>query len=253
MLYALLQTSLIPPEVERLKRAFHVLPRLVEADAHILANDAYGILVKNLEGHDAAALQGALRVEGIETDLVPQQSLPALPACKLVRRLDCRPDALLVYDPLGRTFPVEWGQMQLIAAGQVRVTEFPRKQTVKSVSRFTADGEAHVEPVVEVSYREERNARLLADLLLAGGAVRFHIEADRFAFDYLGERRRAEVSDNFALFIRDLAKNAPAAAINRGAFHLREEPATLFPYPSRNAYDEEIIWLLWHLGRARKG
>ena len=68
--YAVMQTTLEPPSVEKLKHAFTALPGFTPADAHILANDAFGILVKNLDAHAAGAFLAALRGQQIETERV---------------------------------------------------------------------------------------------------------------------------------------------------------------------------------------
>ena len=49
----------------------------------------------------------------------------------------------------------------------------------------------------------------------------------------------------------DLLSAVPHAALNRGAFALREnQPETATRYPTRNAFAEETAWLLWRLQRA---
>ena len=53
---------------------------------------------------------------------------------------------------------------------------------------------------------------------------------------------------NFRLLVQDLARFAPQAAINRGAYYLREGAGEAFVYPSKNAIFEEIVWLLWRMG-----
>ena len=103
MPYAVLQTDLNPPGLDQLQRAFRLVPGLTAGDAHILGQDAFGILVKNFSEEQAGALQGALRGEGVETEIVDQSFLPELPPKKIVQRLDCLPEHLLIYDPLGRT------------------------------------------------------------------------------------------------------------------------------------------------------
>ena len=65
--FAIVQRSLDVPEVGKLKRAFRAVKCLTPSDAHTLANDAFGILVKNLDITDAMALKGALQSEGIDT------------------------------------------------------------------------------------------------------------------------------------------------------------------------------------------
>src|SRR5260370_35024797 len=118
---AVMQKDLSIPPVEALKRAFRSVKCLTQYDAVILANDAYGILVKHLSGEDAATLQGALQAEDVQTEIVDERSLPTLPTTKFVHRLDCLPESLLIYDPLGRGFPLEWPQVMMVAAGRERV------------------------------------------------------------------------------------------------------------------------------------
>ena len=243
MPYAILQTDLTPPSLDQLKRAFRTVKFLTEVDAHTLGNDAFGILVKNLDADRAAALQSALRAEGVETEIADQRALPEMPATKFVARLDCLPDGLLIYDPLGRSFRLEWGHLLMIAAGNVRLTDFARVEKTRYETRYDW-GHPSVEQVTDVSTKEEQNQHLVLELILTRAVARYSVTADKFNFAYLGPRRTKNLPENFALLVRDLIQFAPQAALNRGAFHLRENTGAPFTYPSKNAFFEEIIWLL---------
>jgi len=245
--YAVLQATLELPEVGRLQRAFASLPGFTAADAPILANDAFGILVKNLDAQAAAAFQGALRSEGIGTELVPMSALPPLPPAKSVRRLACGRDALLVFDPLGRSFPVEWQHVMLVAAGNARVREF--RPVTKLVRAPLSGRDPLDQPALQpqTHRREESIVKPLLEIILARGVQRFSVEVDRLLFEYLGARKQAEAWANLTLVVRDLLEHAPHALANRGAFHLQQEPPTGFDYPSKNAFFEEIIWMLWKM------
>src|SRR4051812_43591114 len=98
MAYAVLQKTLEPPSIDKLKRAFRNVPGLAPADASIIGNDAFGILVKGFESERATAMQSALAVEGVETIVVADSELPQLPQIKFVSRVDCTPEALMIYD-----------------------------------------------------------------------------------------------------------------------------------------------------------
>src|SRR6266566_4712752 len=126
--FAILQRSLEIPDAEKLKRAFRSVHGLTDSDAYTLAKDAFGILVNNLSPTDAMTLQGALEAEGVETAVVLETDLPQLPATKFVHQMDCLPDALMVYDAIGREFPVQWDQITMIAAGRVRLTVFEQER-----------------------------------------------------------------------------------------------------------------------------
>ena len=86
--------------------------------------------------------------------------------------------------------------------------------------------------------------------LKSSAVGRYSVTADRFNFAYLGDRRTESLPENFALLTRDLIQFAPQAALNRGASDLRENTGKLLTYPSKNAFFEEIIWLLWRMQQA---
>ena len=250
MTYAVLQTELAIPPVEKLKRAFRSVKFLTELDAHTLANDAFGILVKRLSFEQASALKGALLTEGIETEVVEEPRLPTLAQTKFVHRLECSPDGLLVYDPLNRSFTLEWKHIILIAAGRVRLTEFKQVRKTRYQTRYDFQGNPHQEEIVERSSKEERNFHLLLELILTRGVQRFSATADKFDFRYLGDRLTRDATGNFTMLVQDLVKFAPHAAINQGAYYLRENAPDPFSYPSKNAFFEEITWLLWRVSQA---
>lgn len=264
--FAIVQRSLDVPEVEKLKRAFRAVKCLTPSDAHTLANDAFGILVKNLDITDAMALEGALQDEGIDTAVVMEKDLPELPPIKFVRQVDCRLEYLMVCDPIGREVPVQWGHVMLIAAGNVEHFEMTRIAPKPPASpdfreprtlreRIMGDD---IDPLIpddridrEDRRSETRVRRAILEIVLGRVAMRFHIEAEKFRFNYLGDRKTGSVPENFKLLALDLMTFAPHALVNRGAFYLRGDSPTLFEYPSRNAFYEEITWMLWRVASAR--
>lgn len=256
------QTLAIPP-VDRLRRAFESVRSLTAADAPGMANDAYGILVKGLPLGEAEVLKRALEAEGILTELVAEQLLPRIPATKFVRRVEFGADALLIHDPLGRRVPVEYRHLLILAAGLVETTEFREPEPVISMVPGLGRG-ARLRAELEefgrsrsVQRREMRVQRRLIELLLTGGVARFTIEVEanpQLLFQVLGEERGDNLDRNLATLVRRIHAAAPGALLNRGAFELRAEPPTHHVYPTRNAFQEELIWMLWQaVGRDAAG
>ncbi len=258
--FAILQRDLEIPDVEKLKRAFRSVKGLTETDAHTLAKDAFGVLVNNLSPTDAMTLQAALGAEGIETTVVLETDLPQLPATKFVHQMDCLPDALMVYDAIGREFPVQWDQIIMIAAGRVRLTVFEQERVTPSQSPLVDALDAWwpigrrrrptSPPAPEYISHESQVPKLLLEALLARSVMRLQIEGDRFRFNYLGDRKQPELAENFALLVRDVMQFAPQAIVNRGAYFLRENSPRVFEYPSKHAFHEEITWMLWQMANA---
>ena len=252
MPYALLQTDLTVPPVEKLKQAFRNSRILTELDAFTVAADAFGILVKNLTVEKANQLQADLRAAGVETEVVEESGLPVLPATKFVHRMDCTAEALTIYDPLGRTFALAWGHILMIAAGFVRLTEFKPVRAARLVITRDPYDAPITDSVAEVSHREERKYHLMLEIILNRAVLRYSVTADKFNFLYLGPRKTPSVQKNFELLVQDLASSAPQAQLNRGALAIKDQ-AELFSYPTKNAFFEEITWLLWRMAQSAKG
>jgi hypothetical protein len=264
--YALLQQTLDPPGIGQLKRAFTAVRCLVDSDAHGVANDAFGILVRDLELGDAQQLQGALRTEGVDTEMLPVSSLPAIPPTKYVRRVEFGPDVLLIYDPIGRPVPVEWRHLMLIAAGSVVMSRMSRRTVggAAVADLLMGSGEWGLggiggrarQPTERSEMREERTQELTLELVLTNGVARFSLMADGSApvlFRCLGGRQSGDSAADFQLLVSELARLAPQAMLNRGAWSLRQTPPLRFGYPSKNAFFEEIIWMLHRAKRAQGG
>jgi hypothetical protein len=252
----------IPP-VDGLRRAFESVRLLTAADAPTLARDAFGILVRNLPAEDAAVLHRALAAEGIATDLVPEKLVPRLPPTKYVRQLDFGEDCLVIRDPLGRPVPIEYRHLRILAAGEVEITQFqrPGAPASGSVPRYFTTSALRLELEelsrnLDTPAREVRVRKHLLELIVGQGAARFSIEADaesHLLFQVLGDRRTRDFLQDLSLFVRELCRFAPSLILNRGAYSLRAEPPAPLFYPTRNAFDEELIWIQWQTLRPAAG
>jgi hypothetical protein len=246
MAQVLMQRDLEVPDVEKLARAFRVLPELTGLDAQTAANDAYGILLRGLDTEKAGRLRAALLEEGIETEIVPDTTLPSLPSGRLVKRVELTEQSLRVQDPLGRVVPVSWNQIALIASGKVRVRETCKVRTTLEEPLSHPAGIAY-DTLNDVRTRESENEHLMLELFLTGDGSRFSFAMDEFVFDRMGEQFSEDPVLNFMFLVKDLERNAPDASLNRGAFFACQTPPHLFTYPSKPAFNEELIWMLWRI------
>ena len=246
MPYAIVQHSLEAPPVEALVQAFRALPQLTDYDAATMAKDAYGILVQGLELADAGRLLQAMHAAGIGAEMVDEKSLPPLPPPKQCRRAEPLPEHLVAYDHLGRPQTFEWGHVVLLAAGGVRGTEFKHVAKEKVVPG-SYHGQRGGEPVTRTEHKDvaKEVVELTLELFLDVAPARFHIEAGRFHFGYLGDRLRDSRPHNYAALAHDCLAHGTRAVLNRGAARFRKDPRKLVTYPSKHAFEEEIVWLLW--------
>src|SRR5438876_6548349 len=82
-MYAVLQKSLdqvIP--IAALEDAVRATQELAKPDCPQLQRDLFGIVAGNLSEEEARGMQTALRGRGVETDVVDESELPALPTPK---------------------------------------------------------------------------------------------------------------------------------------------------------------------------
>lgn len=127
--YTLMQKRAVAPAIEQMKRAFVGVPGFTAYDAGTFCKETFGIIVRNFTGPQAQALHAGLKAEGVETEIIEDTQLPAVPVTKVVRKLECPAEALMIYDPYGRKFSVAWGHVTIIAAGEVRKSTFDRQRS----------------------------------------------------------------------------------------------------------------------------
>ncbi|EEF60543.1 hypothetical protein [Pedosphaera parvula] len=250
MPYALLQKNLEPIDVEKLRRAFVGQKRISAADAPIIASKAFGILLRSLDLEEAKNLNRALLGESIETDIVEERQLPALPLPKLIKQMELTPQAMILFDPLGRKVPNDWSQIAMLAAGMVKESTIQRTRKEWEVEKMRTIPGLMIpirtkEKKFEYSSRETSEWSLRLEIVLNGGAARFQIAADDFNYACLGERKVADDTNNLCLLLRELANLAPQARLNQGATWMWNNEGEVTAYPRKEALWDEITWTLW--------
>jgi len=246
---AVMQKSPDAPSVEQLKAAYRDVPGVTAVDAERVSQNVFGILARQLRADQAAALQAGLQAQGIDSEVIEETALPALPPAKAVRRLEFTPEAMMVYDPLNRPFPVAWDHLMLLAAGSVQQANFQRVRTEREEIRVKL---VHGMPVpvreTKVGYSSQESAAkvLRGEIIFVRSAARFCIEAESFNYaGCLGDRCQRDVPVDFCLLMRELANRAPQAVRARGVASILAEPPAFIAYLRHKFLEEEIIWMMW--------
>lgn len=280
--YLLMQRRLEIPDEQALRRAFRGVGGMAPSDAPHVARDAFGVLLKQLELDDAHALHHALAREGVETEVVDAVEVGELPAAKRVRRVDIQELGLAICDPYDRELVIPWDSLRVVSGGLVLTPEQRRptgsRGSGSGSGGFGEDGsDTWWEPdladlgemilgpgIIPSSMlsgtkpakstvtgaRERQVWAWTADVVLAGGSMRFVFSPDRLlAWPGAGPVTQNPES-RFLELLRAVAERAGQAALNRVAFALREGETETISYPSRNAYQEELLWILWRLRQA---
>ena len=217
MTYALMQTSMEAPPVEVLRKAFHASDTLSAADAVFAADDAYGILARDLIGDDAQNIAASLASDGIEVELVAEGDLPRLPEPQLFMGFQFQPDFIRLMNARGEHTDVPYRGIRLVAVGYDR-------QAV----RF--------------------------EMVFGDATLRYHSTLEHLQFQHEAMMDGRSAGENLVLLLRQLRSRVPGVLFNRGARVLAdgapvEHVEDFVSYPRTSAIFEEMVWLLW---RARR-
>jgi hypothetical protein len=229
-------------------------------DARIAAKHSWGFLGEKLTEEEARRLADAASAQGLEAAVVPEAKAGPLPDPLPVHELRCSPEALAYTvgtSPEERRAP--WDSVAVASAVGLR-EEFRSQKTVQegpsqgqrlaSLGITLATGipihiggkkKEVVKNVVKADFF------LYMDVFLRVGPAysRLHVDAQKFRFTYLGERRQPAVLGNFRLVLEDLARYAPGARLNKGVrTSLAGQPFLAAGYDSMADYEKECRWLL---------
>jgi hypothetical protein len=244
--FAVLQKDSTSPSAEQLKHVFRSFNNLTDADAVRLAAGAHGILLRHADGDASRAFQQALQAEGIGAVVVAEDELPRLPEGRSLQRLGISPQAFTVYDLLGRPTATDWGDIMLVAAAAVRHFEIGRTEKERTVLRLNPWVGVWPKKIKESGRTVESETLLLLEIILAGTATRYQIDAARFPFSYVLDQPGLSTAEKFVWLVREIGRHATRAILNRGALSLLGGQATVPEYVNRQMLTDEMIWLLWH-------
>ena len=227
-------------------RAFRTFRHLTDADAIRLAANAQGILLRQLGGDEARAVQQALRAEGVNVALVREADLHFLPESQVLHRIEFTPDALMVFDVVGRPHPLPWNEIRLIAAGAVPHVEISSIQTPRRELKFHPLFGVWPKQVVDTRSRLATEHHFLLELIGGPRRTRYEIQAREFPFNYVLDQPLESLTEKFVWLVRELTRRAPQALLNRAAQDVRDGVTLVRGYPSRQMLLDEMIWLLWN-------
>lgn len=243
--FAVLLKEQSPPSAEQFKRAFSSFSNLTDADAVRLAVNTRGILQRRLNRDAARAFHHALEAQGVGAAIVAEEELPQLPDARLLHRVEISPEAFKVYDLTGRPTPVQWSNVALVAAATISRFEFGRTRTERTELRFNPVSGIWPKKAEETGHKVEWDSTQLLEIVLAGGATRYQIEATEFPFKYVIDRPELSAVEKFIWLVREICRHAPDAIQNTVARAICDGQDSVLKYESRQLLVDEMMWLLW--------
>lgn len=248
MAYALLQLTL-DQRIERssLEEASVVVPSVARADCARLHKELFGIVVGGLEQAEARAFQQALAQRGFPTELVEESELPRLPEPRRIFHLQLGPAGLASEDVYGGTELVPWPDL-VFAAGGFLTAQRWRPQRVMEWQIGLGPGGSMVRQLgFGTEQRLQKVPEFRLDFLFGGGRRRQLVLREQTVARINGQPVQLRDRETLEGVLR-LLQALPATRTNTGI--RRVGAAELFSYPSEQAFEEEIVWSLYRLGRA---
>ncbi len=210
-------------------------------DQMILAKSCWGILTDNLSRAEADVLAQALRQSGVKTVICQTSSIVRLPAAEELTSIPSFPAAKPV----------------LVASAAITITS----TTTKSVKEGPSAAQKILSTGIMLTTglpiriggkertvdktQHQSDLMFYLDLLYKNPPRRLRVDAQKFDYSFLKERKLYSVLGNFKLLVGDVVKAAPEAWQNHGTRILMEgKPLQTMAYESLADLDRETRWLL---------
>ena len=189
--------------------------------------------------HRHDELQARLLQQGIVVERTKDAWL-GVPRSTSCRRAAVEPEGLKVFDLYGRDTLIPFHRVLLLACGVVTRGEVERTKDARTVRHGR-----HAIEVEDAEYGVVERDDVVLDIVTAEPTRRYRIEANRFDYGYLGDRKRANSAENLAMLIGDVMAARPAIATGPGVERLLAGARKHERYRNARELDLEIAWLLW--------
>lgn len=236
---ALMQHDATPLDPGVVEEVFASIDGFVGTEGAAHARRSRGVLVSGLSGDKAKAMQQRLLDKGIVVERAEDRWL-SVPRSISCRRAAVESGGLRVFDLYGRDTLIPFERILAVVGGIVTRGEVQRTKDARAVRH----GRSGVE-VEDAEYGVVERDELIVDVVTGTPTRRYRIEASRFDYAYLGDRKRSSSADNLALLVGDVMAARPAIATGRGAERLLAGERKHERYRSSRDFDLELAWLLW--------
>lgn len=208
-------------------------------DQIVPARKGWGIIAEHVGSEEAQRLVEGLRQSGLESKVVP--SLAALPDAQAITRWETSiPEQPVLMAAAGITVTstttktIQEGPsagQKILSAGILLTTGLPIK--IGGKERTVEKTQHHSDLIFYL------------DLIYQDPLRRRRIDAQRFDYSFLKERKLYFLMGNFKLLLGDLVQAVPAVWRNHGARVLLDnKPVQTMGYESLQDLERETRWLL---------
>ena len=212
--YALMQHDATPLDAGVVEEVFSEVDGFVGADGVGHARRSRGVLVSGLSKEAAKAIQSGLLERGVVVERTKDAWL-AVPRSASCRRAAVEAEGLRIFDMYGRDNLVPFERVLALVCGVVVEGGVERTKDARAVRH----GRYGIE-VEDAEYGMVERDNLVLEIVTGDPVRRYRIEADRFDYGYLADRKRPSSTENLGVFAGDLVTARPEVATGRGVQRL---------------------------------
>lgn len=226
---------------EQLEEASVHAPSIARADCIRMRERLAGIFISRLPYEEAMAFQRGLAGQGIETDVVPDPALPALPAGMRSIRVNRIDDDFHFRDFMDRLTVIPRDELLFLAAGCI---EDPRlKHTTRTVMNRSGNGIAF--PIQESQLRTITERSVRVDVFFVRPPHRFSFNAGEATRFIIGDEPvYLHKPESIARAFREVRCWLPAENRTNGLIRLAQPLGRRVPF---GVYESEIRWRFYRL------
>jgi len=226
-------------------------------DAVVEAKQSWGVVAESLPEDRVKALKALLDAAAMPAVVVLTSAIVKIPAPVWIAKIQWGADRLECRSKKEEAFVLTKDSLEMIAAcainedhtRTIQVREGPTAgQRIASMGIMMATGlPIHIGPKSQTIEKKEHRSELLffLDLFERERKLHLRIDAQKFDYSFLKEKKQYSVLMNMKTLLRELAAFAPAAAQSRGTqILLKDKPIVEMGYQSLDDLDRESRWLL---------
>ncbi|MDP4897674.1 MAG: hypothetical protein NWR03_07860 [Akkermansiaceae bacterium] len=245
MTFSLLLHALDPkPDRKALEEILVGVSSITRADSAGILSDWFGIVSSGRSIQDAHAFQTGLRTLGCESDIVPDDEIPALHSDFRCHIIDLDAENITLTTAMNRRQHRSRSELVFAAAGVVERARQESDYEMQTEVRYTHNG-AYTVPVEKRISKTVEKDYFRIDLFFANAPHRVSLEMDKDSVILYGDRHiRLRNTTELTVLMCDLQTLLPPDRQNLALRTLSTEPL----YPSLHGYEEEIRWMFYLLG-----
>jgi len=260
--FAVINADDTAPPFRQLAEVFSIALKMHKIDAFHLARKSTHIFMRGLCLQEARRIRALLSRRAIASHVVSENYFTAAGPTLWLSNANCLPGGFEIDRQDGTKFPVDWKDIALLSYGRVRERTRRQQRVVDDDVGYMVGMQGmpiHARPLKKFrpeTPREDVDDHDILDIFVGRleaneFAAHFRLNARKFYFDYLGERKQQTSMQNFRVFLQDIEYCAPHVVMTQKTVQFLNRQPTGKPFEGYAAFEAYTFWSI-AMSRVRK-